>query len=114
MLIPHLNEPLETGGAERITLAEESVFFSEEQLNGMAAQAGYRIRLPKAVTLHWPALPHNPYRKDGHATPAEGRIEIRIPLDKKDSAYRVILEIPERSGCSCGSANQLVRRGRLV
>ena len=92
-LIPHLNETLETGGGEKITLSESPISLSAEEVGGIVNHAGYRLHLPESVTLHWPVLPHNPYRKDGHATPAEGRIEIRIPFDKQHNAYTVTLEV---------------------
>lgn len=92
-LVPHLNETLETGGGQKITVTESSISLSAQEVGGMVAYAGYRLHLPKSATLHWPALPHNPYRKDGHATPAEGRIEIRIPFDKHHNEYTITLEI---------------------
>lgn len=92
-LIPHLNHTLETAGGQKVTLNESPIIFTAEQLGGMITHAGYKLNLPKIATLHWPALPHNPYRKDGNATPAEGRIEIRIPFDKCNSAYTINLEI---------------------
>jgi hypothetical protein len=88
-LIPHLNQTLETAGGQKIILTESPINFTAEQVDGMVTHAGYQFHLPKTATLHWPALPHNPYRKDGHATPVEGRIEIRIPFDKGNSAYTI-------------------------
>ncbi len=94
-LIPHLKETLETGGGEKVTLGESPLNFTSEQLGGTLTHAGYTLHLPGNATLHWPALPHNPYRKDGSATPAEGRIEIRIPFDKQNSAYTITIEAVE-------------------
>jgi len=94
-LIPHLKESLETGGGEKVILGESPLNFTSEQLGGKLTHAGYTLHLPENATLHWPALPHNPYRKDGSATAAEGRIEIRIPLDKQNSAYTITVEVVE-------------------
>ena len=44
-------------------------------------------------SLHWPKLPHNPYRKDGHSEPQEGRIEIAIPFDAQNAEHRILIEI---------------------
>jgi hypothetical protein len=94
-LIPHLKETLATGGGERITLDESPFDFTSQQVGGKLTHAGYTLHLPESTTLHWPALPHNPYRKDGSATAAEGRIELRIPFDKQNSNYTVTMEIAE-------------------
>jgi len=45
--------------------------------------------------LHWPALPHNPYRKDGRAEASEGRLEIRIPFDREHTRYDISIEVLE-------------------
>ncbi len=92
-LIPHMNEPLETAAGQKVTIGDTPVEFSPEQLGGWIACAGYRLRLPPAASLHWPALPHNPYRKDGRAGPGEGRIEIRIPFDEDHRRCEVAVEV---------------------
>lgn len=92
-LIPRLNELLETAGGEKVTIGSAPVTLSAEQLGGRLTYAGYRLHLPRAASLRWPALPHNPYRKDGHAAPTEGRIEIRIPFDQDHRRHQVTLEI---------------------
>jgi hypothetical protein len=40
---------------------------------------GVRFHLPDGMTLHWPVLPHDPYRKDGHAEPAQARAVLDGP-----------------------------------
>lgn len=92
-LIPHLKETLETGGGEKVTLGESPLNFTSQQVGGKLTHAGYTLHLPENTTLHWPALPHNPYRKDGSATAAEGRIELRIPFDKQNPTYTITVEI---------------------
>ena len=49
--------------------------------------------LPKGSTVTWPVLPHNPYRKDGRATPAEGRIVISIPVSPDVEEQIVTLSV---------------------
>lgn len=92
-LMPNLKKPLETVGGEKLTLSDKPIVLTPEQLNGAITHNGCRFRLPETASVHWPALPHNPYRKDGRAEPAEGRIEIRIPLDKQHREQTVTLEI---------------------
>ncbi len=94
-LIPHLAETLETGGGEEVTLDESPLDLTSHEVGGSVTHADYTLHLPDTATLHWPALPHNPYRKDGSATAAEGRIEIRIPLDKQNPAHTIVVEVEE-------------------
>jgi hypothetical protein len=96
-LLPHLGETVETGAGHVFRLDETPVAFSAEELGGSVRHAGYRLRLPETASLHWPALPHNPYRKDGRATAAEGRIEIRIPFDRAHPKHEIILEAGDAS-----------------
>ncbi|HOE10790.1 MAG TPA: hypothetical protein PLQ35_09405 [bacterium] len=86
-------EELQTGSGKTVPLADTAIDLSANELGGMLTYAGYRLKLPQTASLHWPALPHNPYRKDGRAEPEEGRIEIRIPFDKDHREHSIILEI---------------------
>jgi len=92
-LIPHMNTTLETGAGQEVDITDEPSSVSPDKLGGRVTYAGYRLHLPSTASLHWPALPHNPYRKDGRATPEEGRIEIRIPFDESHSQHKITLEI---------------------
>ncbi|MBN1418560.1 MAG: hypothetical protein JXP34_07260 [Planctomycetes bacterium] len=92
-LLPHPDRPLETGTGRTIHLDATPVRLSPAEVGGRVSHAGYRLHLPASARLAWPALPHNPYRKDGRATPAEGRIEIRIPLTPERRSEKVVVEI---------------------
>lgn len=92
-LLPHLGETLETAGGTKTILGSEPIELAPEQVGGSVTHAGWRLRLPASTSLRWPVLPHNPYRKDGRAAPAEGRIVIRIPFDQDHRAHRVAIEI---------------------
>lgn len=92
-LLPHWKETLRTGGGTRIELGEGPLNLSAAQVDGSVEHAGWRLILPASATLQWPALPHNPYRKDGHAEPKEGLISIRIPFDPQHGECEVVLEI---------------------
>lgn len=92
-LLPHLGKPLETGAGQKVVLGKKELQLTAAQLGGWVAHAGYRLHVPATATLLWPALPHNPYRADGRATPEEGRIVVRIPLDRQHREYRLRLEI---------------------
>jgi hypothetical protein len=92
-LLPRLGKMLRTAGGQEVVLGQSPVDLSAHKVAGSITHAGYRLHLPKTATVHWPALPHNPYRKDGRATAGEGRIEIRIPFDKQITTHKVTVEI---------------------
>ena len=94
-LIPHMDQPLETAAGEKVTLGTAPISLSPEQLGGRVTYGGYRLHLPDRASLLWPALPHNPYRKDGRAGASEGRIEIGIPFGPEPRKYDVRVEIVE-------------------
>ena len=56
---------------------------------------GWRVELPTNSSLTWPVLPHNPYRKDGHAEPGEGRIVLRLPFSSAVATQHVQVAITE-------------------
>jgi hypothetical protein len=92
-LLPRLGTAMETARGKKITLTESPLMLSAAELEGSLTYNGCRLQLPSTATLHWPALPHDPYRKDGRATPDQGRIEIRFPLDRQSSTATVLIEI---------------------
>ena len=94
-LYPHIDAPLKTGGRKKVTIGTAPVELSPDEVGGRIEYSGYRLLLPATASVHWPALPHNPYRKDGRATAGEGRIEVRIPLDAEHPEARVTIEIVE-------------------
>jgi len=94
-LLPHLGQTLETGAGTEVTLGDEAISLSAEEVGGRVTHAGYRLGLPRTATLHWPALPHNPYRKDGRSTAKEGRIEIRIPFDQENREHPITVTVLE-------------------
>jgi hypothetical protein len=92
-LIPTLGKPLESAAGKEFILGESPISLAPQEVGGMVAHAGYRLRLPASASLHWPALPHNPYRKDGRATAGEGRIEIRLPFTETCRRHEVLVEV---------------------
>lgn len=92
-LLPHLGKTFDTCRGTRHQLGNSPIDLSPEELGGGLTFTGYRLGLPSTASLHWPALPHNPYRKDGRAEVSEGRIEIRIPLDTQHARYDVTVEV---------------------
>jgi len=92
-LLPRAGETLETGSGKQIAMGDEPITLSPDEVRGQLTYAGCRFQLPRVASVHWPALPHNPYRKDGRATAMEGRIEIRIPFDGNHRKYEILLEV---------------------
>jgi hypothetical protein len=93
-LLPRLGTALETGKVKKVSLKVSPLTLSAAELGGRLTYNGCRLYLPPRATLHWPALPHDPYRKDGRATPDQGRVEIRIPLDQQLGSATITIEIP--------------------
>ena len=94
-LLPHLNEPLVTASGEQLTLGDDAIELTPEGIGGQIVYGGCRLHVPKSASLRWPALPHNPYRKDGRAAAYEGRVEVVIPLDAQHLEERITVEILE-------------------
>ncbi len=95
-LLPHLQQPLETGGGQTTTIGDEPVTLSADEVGGSVTYGGYRVVVPETASLHWPALPHNPYRKDGRGDLTGARIEVRIPFDAAHAEHTVLIHILER------------------
>ena len=81
-----------------MVLGDEPITLPADDVRGQLTYAGCRFKLPEVASLHWPALPHNPYRKDGRAAAMEGRIEIRIPFDADRREYEVGIEVLNPDG----------------
>lgn len=94
-LIPHIGQSLRTEKLPETVLGEDAVDFSAEEAGAWMAHAGWKITLPEGSSVTWPVLPHNPYRKDGHATVHEGRIVITIPFSPERPEHIVTLKVEQ-------------------
>ncbi len=92
-LLPHLGETLATAAGTQVILGDEPLALSAGQVGGEIRHGGCRLKVPPTASLHWPALPHNPYRKDGRARPSEGRVEIRIPFGPEQTSHTIALTV---------------------
>jgi hypothetical protein len=86
---------LETSAGYQEPLGTEPLSLRPGQIGDWIQYCDYRLHVPKVASLHWPVLPHNPYRKGGEARIHEGRIEIRIPFDNQSRSkeYRLRFEV---------------------
>jgi len=92
-LLPHLGEPWETASGRKGHLGKESLRLAPGEAGGWLAHHGWQISVPPSATVLWPVLPHNPYRKDGHAEPAEGRIVLVLPFDRENRRYELTVKV---------------------
>lgn len=92
-LLPRFGQTVETAAGEKAVTGAEPVSIGAERLGDWLRYAGCRFAVPPGTSLHWPALPHNPYRKDGRAEPGEGRLVICIPFDRDHLRQQVTLAV---------------------
>jgi hypothetical protein len=93
-LIPQMKEQWRTASGKGGSLAKPFELKPGEA-GGWIEHHGWRLWLPPQASVTWPALPHNPYTKDGHAEMNEGRIVVTLPFDQKTDKYELTLEVPE-------------------
>lgn len=72
---------------------KEPFRLTSEEAGGAFEYRGYRVELPAGSTVVWPALPHNQYRKDGHAELFEGRIVVVMPLGTDPGKRDIVVEV---------------------
>jgi hypothetical protein len=90
-LIPHLGQPLRFASGKSIVLGEEAF---ERAGEAWIEHGGWRLSLPNGSRVIWPALPHNPYRKAGDATPEEGRLVVALPFPAGIQRYEMSIQVP--------------------
>ena len=91
-LLPHLKTAWKTANANGI-LGNTPLNISVGDAGDFFEHHGWRIGLPPGSTLTWPVLPHDQYKKDGSATPDEGRIVVTLPLDAERKYVEVSVKI---------------------
>lgn len=94
-LIPRPDKPVETALGAIKHLKTEQFVLSAEESGGWISHAGWRVSLPPGSKAVWPALPHNPYVKDGAAKPEEGRIVVSLPFSAAVREHTVTITIQE-------------------
>jgi hypothetical protein len=82
-------DTLETGAGRRITLSEDAIELSPEDLGGSIRHHGWTMKLDPGARLIWPVFPHNPYA-DAPETQlryAVGRLTIPLRLQSRPGHY---------------------------
>ena len=92
-IIPALGEKWATESGKSGELSEGSFHLAPGEAGAWFAHRGVRIALPPQASITWPALPHNPYRKDGAAQPREGRIVITLPFSSSVTRQEIAVEV---------------------
>ena len=71
---------LKSASGERARLGSKPFEWSAAQAGGSVRQGALSISMPEGSRLVWPALLHNPYKKDGRSGYTKGRLVLCIPL----------------------------------
>jgi hypothetical protein len=93
-LLPDLKIPLKLGSGVVFPLdSSMALDFSSGMIGKWLEHRGARYEIPLQTSLIWPALPFNPYRKEGQATQEEARISLRIPLNQYAADKTVRIQV---------------------
>lgn len=91
--LPRLGKPITAEKVAENQLSAEPISLSSQEAGGWIAHAGWKLSLPEGSRVTWPVLPHNPYRRDGSATPGEGRIVVSVPFSAERGECVLTLEV---------------------
>ncbi len=89
-LIPHLGQAVESAVGKIERLGEAPFDWHDPR---WVAHAGWRLSIPAGGSIRWPALPYDPYRKDGAATAAQGRLVVILPFDAQTRQHVLTLNV---------------------
>jgi len=92
-LMPHVGQVVRTASGKEIVLGEVPFSLTSEEIGGWIAHAGWKLTIPDGARVTWPVLPHNPYRKDGSATPEEGRLGLSVPFSPQHEKENLTLTV---------------------
>ena len=76
--------------AGSIDLTDTPFELAPEELGDHFLYAGLKVTLPAGTRLLWPALPHNPYKRDGSAELPSAKLVLAMPFDEVDT-YTIVL-----------------------
>lgn len=94
-LMPRMGKAWSTAAGKSGTLSDEAITLKSGEAGAWVQLDRVRVALPTDAEIAWPVLPHNQYRKDGHAEPKEGRVVISLPLSNESpTSELVFLVVP--------------------
>jgi hypothetical protein len=88
-ILPDMHEPVISASGKKVMLDAGRFMWSNADAGDWIGHRGARFQIPAGVMVHWPALPHNPYRKDGHGELDEARIVLDVPLSSGSRTFTV-------------------------
>ncbi|MEO6434724.1 MAG: hypothetical protein ABIP55_03045 [Tepidisphaeraceae bacterium] len=92
-LLPKLKETWATASGKSGTLSEEPITLGPGEAGAWFEHRGFRVTLPPQASITWPALPHNPYAKDGKPALADGRIVITLPFSSEQTKQEIAIGV---------------------
>jgi hypothetical protein len=92
--LPHMKQAWQTASGKGGKLAKNPIALAPGEAGAWFEHAGWRVTLPPQASIDWPVLPHDQYKKDGAAEPAQGRIVVTLPFEKGVTQYEVEVSIP--------------------
>lgn len=93
IFMPQMGEPVRTERMPERILGDDPFSLTSEEAGGWIALGGWRLAVPHGASIAWPVLPHNPYTKDGSATPHEGRLVVSMPFMPGTNEYVLTLSV---------------------
>jgi hypothetical protein len=94
-LIPKLKAKWATASGKGGKLSDAPINLKPGEAGDWFAHRGFRIRIPREASVTWPALPHNPYAKDGKPETRDGRIVITLPFAAEQTTHEIFVELDE-------------------
>jgi len=73
-----------------VPLTDAQLMVSARDIGGSLVLGGLRITVPDSASIRWPALQHNPYRKDGSSSISDAKLVLVLPFEGA-STYTVTL-----------------------
>ncbi len=92
-LMPEVEGIVRTASGREVVLGKEPFDLTSDEIGGWIAHRGWKLTIPQGARLVWPVLPHNPYRKDGSATPEEARLVVCVPFSTGNHKAEMTLSI---------------------
>ncbi|MDP6039172.1 MAG: hypothetical protein QGG64_11530 [Candidatus Latescibacteria bacterium] len=89
-LIPHHGGSIACQNTQIGILSDDAFVWDDAE---WIEHAGWQLTVPKGSRVIWPALPHNPYRKDGAAMIEEGLLVVAVPFDDHTKRQELKLRV---------------------
>lgn len=86
---------LRSASGDRARLGAKPFELSAQKAGGSVRYGKLRISMPEGSRLVWPALLHNPYKKDGRTDYHSGRLVLCVPLSANQPRAEVQLALVE-------------------